>query len=377
MRIGIVTGEYPPMQGGVGAYTQIIARHLHEKGHPVYLFSTAHAQSDTLPLTNTITHWNIASLRAIKQWASENQLDILNLQFQTAAFAMSPTIHFLPDALRPLPVVTTFHDLRFPYLFPKAGPLRNWIVMHLAQRSAGAIVTNHEDEQRIKHLRNYELIPIGSNILAAPAIDDSLRQQIGASSSDFLLAYFGLINQSKGLETLLHSIAQLRGESIPARLVIIGGVAGSSDPTNTAYIKTIEQLTTQLQLDTLIHYTGYLDDDALVGGFLKASDAVVLPFRDGASFRRGSLMAAIHYGCPIITTVPRVHVPEFVHGQNMLLIPPDDPASLAATLRELYSNPDIGEHLRRGATQLAGRFNWERITHDYITFFERIAGDIH
>ena len=45
----------------------------------------------------------------------------MNIQYQTAAYGMSPFIHFLPDALRPIPVVTTFHDLRFPYLFPKAG----------------------------------------------------------------------------------------------------------------------------------------------------------------------------------------------------------------------------------------------------------------
>ncbi len=28
MRIGIVTGEYPPMQGGIGAYAQILAKEM-------------------------------------------------------------------------------------------------------------------------------------------------------------------------------------------------------------------------------------------------------------------------------------------------------------------------------------------------------------
>lgn len=380
MRIGIVTGEYPPMQGGVGAYTAILAQHLNDCGHDIHLFSTRQAQSNSLSINNTIEKWGLGSLHTIRQWASSSQLDLINLQFQTAAYGMSPWIHFLPDAVRRIPIVTTFHDLRFPYLFPKAGPLRDWIVMHLAQRSAGVIVTNHEDAALIEHLRQHRLIPIGSNMLSAlPENDDPQRWRTiaGAAKDDFLLAYFGLINRSKGLETLLESVAALHNEGIPARLLIIGGVAGSSDSTNTAYIAEFEQRIEQLNLTDCIHRTGFIESDTDVGGFLNASDAVVLPFRDGASFRRGSLMAGIHYGCPIVTTIPSVHVPEFVHSQNMLLVPPGDIASLTTALRQLYTMPEIRQHLRQGAAQLATHFDWKQIARDYLGFFESIIGDGH
>ena len=35
MKIGLVTGEYPPMKGGVGDYTRAIAVSLSERGHSV------------------------------------------------------------------------------------------------------------------------------------------------------------------------------------------------------------------------------------------------------------------------------------------------------------------------------------------------------
>ena len=377
MRIGIITGEYPPMQGGVGAYTRILAQQLSTSGHEVSLFSAHPAQSDALSIHQITGKWGIGSLRTIQQWAAKNQLDVVNLQFQTAAYGMSPWIHFLPDALPRVPTVTTFHDLRFPYLFPMAGPLRGWIVMHLARRSTGVIVTNHEDSQRVKHLTRCRLIPIGSNILQAlPSdIDTQIwRKKAGASDPDFLMAYFGLINRSKGLETLLESLRRLRDESIPARLLIIGGVTGSSDPTNINYIEEIESLITQYDLSDYIHHTGFLEDDSEVGGFLTASDVVVLPFSDGASYRRGSLMAAIHYGCATITTIPRAHVPAFVHGQNMWLIPRQNADELTVALRQLYTSPEIGEHLRQGAAELATKFDWQHIANDYLDFFEITIG---
>ncbi|MBK9234160.1 MAG: hypothetical protein IPO15_25800 [Anaerolineae bacterium] len=55
---------------------------------------------------------------------------VVLIQYQTAAFGLHPAVNLLPGWLRlrlgrrrPR-LITTFHDLKFPYLFPKAGPLR-------------------------------------------------------------------------------------------------------------------------------------------------------------------------------------------------------------------------------------------------------------
>ncbi|HCU98237.1 MAG TPA: hypothetical protein DGM69_02695, partial [Chloroflexi bacterium] len=39
MKIGIVTGEYPPLKGGVGDYTQKLASQLINKGNKVSVFT--------------------------------------------------------------------------------------------------------------------------------------------------------------------------------------------------------------------------------------------------------------------------------------------------------------------------------------------------
>jgi hypothetical protein len=138
MRIGMITGEYPPMQGGVGAFTHILAGEMAALGHDVLVLSRAKTQNDDprVDLTPAVQRWGIGSLISARRWAREQQLDVVNVQYQTAAYGMSPFIHYLPDVLRPIPVVTTFHDLLYPYLFPKAGRLRDQIVMRLARAPA-------------------------------------------------------------------------------------------------------------------------------------------------------------------------------------------------------------------------------------------------
>ncbi len=380
MRIGIVTGEYPPMQGGVGAYSQVLAQTFARQGHAVLVFSspTAGHHPPEIPLTDTVDGWGFASLRAVKRWARDNRLDVVNVQFQTAAFHMSPWMHFLPHFVRDVPVVTTFHDLRFPYLFPKAGPLRDWIVMHLARASSGVIVTNHEDFARVRHLSHAALIPIGSNILAPLPAEyerDDWRTRAGAARGDFLLAHFGFVNRSKGLETLLHSLAELHAQNAPVRLLMIGGRTGTSDPTNAAYADEIDALIARLDLAPCIHWTGFVDDKA-VSAYLAASDAVALPYQDGASFRRGSLMAAIHHGCAIIATQPQVAIPTFIDGETMLLIPPGDSAALSGAVLRLRDSPDLRDHLRQGAKRLSAQFDWSQIARDCVSFFERVCGDV-
>lgn len=373
MRIGIISGEYPPMQGGVGAYARILAGELADLGQQVYVFSgTAAKNADSrIHLTNTLMAWGPRGLRTMNQWATKHQLDVVNLQYQTAAYGMSPWIHFLPDILRACPVVTTFHDLRYPYLFPKAGPLRDWIVRRLAKASRGVLVTNHEDWERLDGLPSRELIPIGSNILDAlpedfdPAI---WREKAGAQEDDLLLAYFGLINSSKGLDTLLMALAELREGDVPVRLVLIGDV-GSSDPTNLAYAEHLDRQITVMGLAPYIHRTGFIDEVS-VGAFLTASDVTVLPFLDGASYRRGSLMAAIRYGCAIVTTTPQTAIPAFLDGNNMMFVPPGNSVALAQTLRRLLEYPDIRSRLQKQAALLAGEFTWEHIARSTVNYFQ-------
>ncbi len=161
----------------------------------------------------------------------------LTFSISRPPMGLHPAVNYLPWRLRLLRhrphVVATFHDLRYPYLFPKAGPLRWQAVLALARGSDASVITNPADWLRLAKAglsSKLRPIPIGSNIECQPPANyDRVRQraQWGADPETWLLAYFGFLNPGKGGETLVRTLAELVRAGHPARLLMVGGKIGA------------------------------------------------------------------------------------------------------------------------------------------------------
>ncbi|MBI3762512.1 MAG: glycosyltransferase family 4 protein [Chloroflexi bacterium] len=324
-----------------------------------------------------ISHWNWPSLLQVRRLARELELDVIDIQYQAAAYGMTPPIHFLPRVTGVTSLVT-FHDLRVPYLFPKAGRLRRRAVLGLARGADGAIVTNPEDEatlMRAGGVRRIARVPIGSNIapeLPADYSREEWRRRLGFAPDDFLIGYFGFLNASKGGEILIGALAKLAAEGRPAHLLLIGGRTGTSDPTNADYGDQVDALARDLGVELITHRTGFVTPPE-VSAHLTACDAVVLPYRDGVSFRRGSFMAALAHGCAIVSTAPAVPLSELRDSENIRLVPPDDPVACAAAIAELRASPELRRRLSQGARSLAMEFTWDKIAARTVDVFRAVC----
>ena len=381
MRVGLVTGEFPPLEGGVGAFTEQLARALAARGHEVHVITSKRARPPGAPRQLTavfepvaldygllhprIGRWRWPSLSTIADIVLRYELQVVNVQYQAAAYNMrAVAVHFLPWRLRGVaPTVVTFHDLRVPYLFPKAGGLRQAAVRGLARRAAGGIATNAADLAVLRGWTDAPLrqIPIGSNIDAYEPHHVEIaevRDGLGLSEGDLLLGYFGFLNETKGADTLLDALAQLDGHY---HLVFIGGQTGASDPRNNeAFLGGLRGQIERLGLGGRVHWTGFLSPGR-VSAHLAAADLMVMPYRDGVSLRRGTLMAVLAHGRPLVTTAPATPTPELRHGENVWLVRPDDATALAGAITALAADPTRRGQLGRGAREVAGLFDWGRI----------------
>ncbi|MBI4301727.1 MAG: glycosyltransferase family 4 protein [Chloroflexi bacterium] len=390
VRIVLITGEYPPQRGGIADYTQYLGEGLRERGLEIWvLTSTAaaeQAETPSLGIIPVITKWNFASWRKIKGVLQNTGAQIAHIQYQTAAYGMHPAIHLLPFWLRRRwpqgRIITTLHDLRPPYLFPKAGRLRRWAIWAMIKGSHAVVVTNDEDEQNLRRTKTGShcyLIPIGSNIqpVLAPSFQrEAWRAQYGIFASDTLLSYFGLLNAGKGLDTLLESLSRLRQQEPGLKLLMIGEEVGASDPTNIAYRRHLLELADRLELKENLLWTGYLPPNQ-VSAHLMASDICVLPYKDGASFRRGSLIAALVHGLPIVTTQPHsfgkdTSLPPLTHGQNCLLVPPEDATALTEAVNLLRQSPQLRHQLAEAARTTGQRFSWAAIAEETEELYRQV-----
>lgn len=381
MRVTFLTGEYPPLQGGIADHTACLAQHLAALDvQPSILIQqgwqtlAGQAAPESAPVHALVPGWGWRSWPAITDFARRHRPDVLHIQYQAAAFDLAGWINWLPWYLKQRRVtpriVTTFHDLRVPYLFPKAGPLRRQAVLALARHSDAVVCTNRADLaelQRVLPRSNGRaaLIPLGSNVEPQPpaGFDRAIwRHLYQAGPQTLLLAYFGFLNESKGGEELVEALALVRQQQVDARLLFIGGDVGHADPTNVTYARRVRELIERHGLADVVYHTGYIGP-AEVSANLLAADVVVMPYRDGVSFRRTTLIAALRHGCPVVSTYPagRDLIPEVRAGENMLLAPPRDPAALARLIGDMARNPGQRQALARGSLELGALFDWPKI----------------
>jgi glycosyltransferase involved in cell wall biosynthesis len=379
MKVCFLTGEYPPMQGGVADHTAHLAQQLVELGTIVSILTSHKAAINLQPLNFNpqvypiVKGWRLDCWRQIHGWLKEHCPDVLHIQYQAAAYDLTGWVNWLPWWLRrhrtrPR-VVVTFHDLRVPYLFPKAGPLRWGSILALACYSDAVIVTNEEDKKaltpRLLDIDSLTLIPLGSNVelqLPSDYERDHWRARIGVDDHTLLLAYFGFLNQSKGGEDLVLALECLVRQGYDARLLMIGGQLGDVDPTNRAYAEQVRSLIQECGLAERVHWTGYTSPDEVSANLL-AADVVVMPYRDGVSFRRTTFIAALRHGRPVVTT----------HGDNVLLVTPCDVDLLAGAIARLADNADLRDRLSEGAKALGQQFDWSVITQQTVGLYWRLG----
>ena len=164
---------------------------------------------------------------------------------------------------------------------------------------------------------------------------------------------------------LVHVLANLVEQGHDAHLLMIGGRVGASDPTNYAYLQQVEARAERLGLTPRLHWTGHVPAPQVSAAFL-SSDLCLLPYRDGASYRRGSFMAALEHGMAIVSTPSRVPYPDLSDGETLLLAPPDDPAALTAACARIFSDPELRSRLGENARALSRQFTWQSIARRHL-----------
>ncbi|HET9015365.1 MAG TPA: glycosyltransferase [Thermomicrobiaceae bacterium] len=380
-RVLLVSGEYPPMHGGIGDYAERLVTALRDVGWDAAILTSRTAGNNPDPrVLPWIGRWDWSAVNEVARAALETDADVVHVQYQTGAFGMHPAINLLPQLLRRagrrVPVVTTFHDLLPPYLFPKAGPARRWVNRALALGSRALVVTNELDRQALARsprlARRTVLIPIGSNL---PSITDADlatgRAALSIADGERAIGFFGFLTEDKGVDLLIEALEQLPGHR--PRLVVVGGTLGETDIANGAYHHRMRQ---RLETSSVpVTATGYLPPDA-ASAALAVLDLIVLPFRHGASLRSGTLIAAVRSGAPVLTTDPSPgdSLAPLVAGDSLWLVPPGDAASLARGIDLLLSDPALRDRLRGAARAATEAFSWDAIAARHADLYAQVLG---
>lgn len=256
------------------------------------------------------------------------------LALRAAVRACEPTLvhaHGAKAALLALlalpgrPVVVTLHNLA-------AG---GWVrsLLHALLPRARAVIAVSEAVRGCYGGRVAERMSVIPNGVDLSALSPALHPPPGTA---FTVAFLGRLTVEKGVETLLAALPRL-----PEGMRVLAAGEGPLRP--------LVERAAAAWPDRL----RYLGEAADVRSLYHAAHAVVIP-----SLREGqSLVALEAMACGLPVVASRAGgLPELVrHGETGLLVPPGDPATLAAALAELAGDPERCRRLgAAGRGQAAG-----------------------
>jgi glycosyltransferase involved in cell wall biosynthesis len=188
----------------------------------------------------------------------------------------------------------------------------------------------------------FDWLPVPSNVAVIhdPAAVAKIRGQLAPSG--FLIGHFGTFGSL--ITDLLGGLVPALLRNLDWSLVLLGTSSGNFR----------ERLVRQYpDLAERIHATGYMTDAAL-SSYLSACDVMVQPYPDGITARRGSALAPLAHGRPIVTNVSWQTEPLWRQTGAVVLVELTPPAFVAAVQRLLN---DARERERVGA---AARATYQR-----------------
>jgi glycosyltransferase involved in cell wall biosynthesis len=355
----IVTGEYPPAPGGVSDYSAGVARGLAGAGETVHVWcpDAPGDRSDPVGvyvhrLAGNWTRLDLASVsqaldaqsrprRLLVQWVPHAYgARSLNLAFcrwvrqrgrrgdVVDLMVHEPFLAFLEGSIRQ-DAGAAVHRLMVSMLLSVARKV--WVAIpawtpRLRPWAFGRAI-------------EYCWLPVPSNVPVAanPQQVSAVRARLDAGGAP-VIGHFSTygVQTVKDLETLVPCLHR----AMPRATIALLGRGGE---------EMAARLRASTGSDARITATGGLEAETL-SCWLQSCDLLVQPYPDGASTRRGTLMAALSHGVPVVTTVGRLSEPFWVTSAAVTAVRAGDLGALAEATVALAADLE-----RRQAQSAAGR----------------------
>lgn len=366
MRVLQVAGSFPQEPCGIGDYTARLMEALSRRGIETAVLTRRWpiSRPEGVSVIAVTDSWGVRETDRLCAAVREFQPEIIHLQYPGLGYGYSlgPHLFFHQVARFRAPLVLTLHE------YKQAHRLRRMSEWLLLARADAVVFTTAEESRHVRQrlgwlfpsLRRTVAIPIGSNL------PELLPARTDYGYDPKLFCYWGMFHAGKGIELLLAGFATALQRERELRLQLVGARREKDE----VYIAELKRMTRQLGIADRVSFCFDLAGADIVQLLCRAC-GVVLPFRDGATFRRGTLIAALRLGLPAVTLAGPDTPAELRHQENILFASgPDD---IAQQLLNLHAKPELRAALARGARALGSLFDWDSIAGQHVDLYQALT----
>ncbi len=407
MHIVLCSRHYPSEtgRGGLGTYTQTLARTLSEAGHRVMVVSSSAAatveerdgrvrvfrfeyrwrKSFFLPKTRNALRYSRGVARQLKRIRQERPIDIVQFpdllgeafHFAFARRASSPP--FVVRAAMSLPDLEEINRKAWP-----AGPLQRldqWLAALLERiplRRAAALLAPSEYAAaelggKMPSRPPAHVIPNGTDLdRFRPTDRGAARQSAGIPRDACVFLYAGPLEFRKGVQLLPAAFQQVAAET-PGAMLVIAGTDHLTAPGSGSMRRWLEIRFETEGIDEQVLFLGTVSPERMPEIYAVADVLVAPTYRE--SF--GNVVLEAHAsGLPVITTDLGGQTEIVDDGRTGFLIPRGDAQALAGAMRDVVADPAaLREAGREARMEAVARFDRKLMGQRMVAFYRGIVGE--
>ncbi|HNP86975.1 MAG TPA: glycosyltransferase [Kouleothrix sp.] len=334
MHILHIYKDYPPVLGGIENHLRDLSAGLAARGHQVTVLVTSRDRqtriehpAERLTIIKAARALHLASTPlspAMLRLARSQRPDVAHLHFPYPPGDLAALA--LPH--RP-PLVVTYHSdiVRQQTLLRLYRPLLEYTL----SRAARILPTSPNYLASSPFLRRHaarcSVVPLGIDTARFASADPRKVAAIRARYPGPRMLFVGRLRYYKGLHHLLDAMPAIQGE------LLIGGTGPERAP--------LEAQARRLGVGQRVHFLGDVPDDDLPA-LLHAADVFVMPAHLRAEALGLAQIEALASALPCVSTELGTGTSfANLHGVTGLVVPPADPAALAAALNTLLADPEL------------------------------------
>jgi D-inositol-3-phosphate glycosyltransferase len=340
----IILGSAHPLRGGLASYNERLAREFIRQGHsvqiytfslqyPEFLFPGTSQYSDAPAPDDLYIHVKVNSINPLnwlkvgKEIAKLNA-DLLIVKFWLPFMATClGTISRIVRKNKKTKVISIIdniipHEKRIGD-FALAKYFVNSVDGFIAMSESVLDDLNKFDSAKPKLFSPHPLFDnFGEAITKTEAYE-----KLGLAINEEYILFFGFIRDYKGLDLLLHAMADERIRNLNMKLIVAGEFYTDSKP----YADLIQELGIR---DKLVLKTDFIPDNE-VRNYFCAADIVVQPYKHAT--QSGVTQICYHFDRPMLVTNVG-GLPEIVPHGKVGYVVEANPTAIADALVDFYAN---------------------------------------
>jgi glycosyltransferase involved in cell wall biosynthesis len=258
------------------------------------------------------------------------------------------------------PLVLHLHGSGYERLGVPGQRLFTALSLWLARRAAAVMLLSTEELEPWSRICPGVRFDVVVNPFVPPPVGDDVDELRRAPGRVPTLLIVARLMRAKGVFELVESVAALQHRR-RCRLVVAG--TGPAEQELREHVR-------ELGVTESVNLRGYLSGSGLDRAYREA-DVFVLPSYHKEGFPL-SVMEAMGYGLPIVTTRIRGCADSLVPEENARFVPARDPRALAEALDALLGDPDARLRMGRANRRKVREFAPEVVVPRYATILRAV-----